>query len=65
MRYRVIREYGLFYPQVRQFGFWWHSTTDPEAICCTLDEALEDIEQHKKVFSKGAKKKTVVWEGED
>lgn len=59
MKYRVIKEYGLFYPQMKHF-FWWKSTTDPVSSYRTLEEALQDIEQHKRIFSK-IRKVDVVW----
>lgn len=59
MKYRVIKEYGLFYPQMKHF-FWWQSTTDPVSSYHTLEEALQDIEQHKRIFSK-IRKVDVVW----
>lgn len=63
MKYRIIYEYGCYYPQYKQF-WWWTNTSWPEARYHTKEEALEDIEQHKQIFSKEAKKKNVVWEGE-
>lgn len=59
MKYRVIKEYGLFYPQMKHL-FWWQSTTDPVSSYHTLEEALQDIEQHKSIFSK-IRKVDVVW----
>lgn len=59
MKYRVIKEYGLFYPQ-RQRLFFWTSTTEPTSSYHTLEEALEDIESHKRIFSK-IRKVDIVW----
>lgn len=63
MKYRIIYEYGLYYPQYKQL-WWWRNTTWPEAKYHTKEEALEDIEQHKAIFGKDAKKPEIVWEGE-
>lgn len=60
MKYRIIKEYGLFYPQMRNWGLFWTSTTDPVSSYHTLEEAKADIEQHKEIFSK-IRKVDVVW----
>lgn len=60
MKYRVVKEYGLYYPQVRVLFFWWESTTDPAYGEHTLEAAKADIEMHKKLFSK-IHKVDVVW----
>lgn len=60
MKYRIIKEYGLFYPQMRRWLFFWASTTDPVSSYHTLEEAKVDIEQHKEIFSK-IRKVDIVW----
>lgn len=59
MKYRIIKEYGLYYPQTKRL-FWWQSTTDPVSSYDTLEEAQSDIEEHKNIFSK-IRKVDVVW----
>lgn len=59
MKYRVVKEYGLYYPQMKRL-FWWQSTTDPASSYGTLEEAQADIEEHKNIFSK-IHKVDVVW----
>lgn len=62
MKYRIICEYGIYYPQVKSWYWpWWHSTNEPPCGCHSLEEAQEEIRMHKKVFSKEYKQK-VVWE---
>lgn len=59
MKYRVTLEYGLYEPQFREW-FIWKNTSYPAVSFHTLDEALEEIESHKKMLSR--KGKQVVWE---
>lgn len=61
-KYRIIFEYGLYYPQVRHWLGFWHNTSEPTAAFDTKEEAMEEIEKHKRIFSK--KPKEVVWESE-
>lgn len=58
-KYRIIKEYGLYYPQQKNL-FWWQSTSDPVSAYHTLEEALEDIEQHERISSK-THKVDIVW----
>ena len=62
MKYRVTLEYGLYEPQFREW-FIWKNTSYPAASFHTLDEALEEIEAHKKMLSR--KGKQVVWQSDD
>lgn len=59
MKYRIIKEYGLYYPQQKRM-FWWQSTSYPISAYHTVEEAIEDIEEHKRIFSK-IRKIDVVW----
>lgn len=63
MKYRVIKEYGFFYPQ-RKLLFWWVSTEEPNNGYHEESEALVAIEKHNKIFGRDSKKKNVVWSGE-
>jgi hypothetical protein len=58
VKYRVVKEYGLFYPQTKGWFVWW-STSEPTSAYHTLEEAIVDIEEHKRIFTK--KKTNVVW----
>jgi hypothetical protein len=51
VKYRVVKEYGLFYPQMRRF-FIWASIHDVATGYHTIEEARDEIEGHKKIFSK-------------
>ncbi len=64
MKYRIIYEYGIYYPQVKSWLPWprWHSTNEPPCACQSLEEAQEEIRLHKKVFSKEDNQKKVDWE---
>lgn len=59
MKYRIIKEYGLYYPQVKKL-FCWGSTSYPTSSYHTLDDALQDVEEHKRIFSK-INKTDIVW----
>lgn len=59
MKYRIIKQYGLFYPQTKWL-LWWQPTSDPASSYDTLEEAKTDIEEHKHLFSK-IHKVDVVW----
>jgi len=58
MKYRVIKKFGLFYPEVRSL-FWWSSTSEPATSYHSLEDAIKDIEDHKNIFTK--RKTDVVW----
>lgn len=63
MKYRIIKEYGLFYPQ-RKLLLWWVATEEPNYGYHTIEDASDAITQHNKMFGKNANKKNVVWSGE-
>jgi hypothetical protein len=60
MKYRVIKEWGLYAPQMRRF-FIWTSTSEPATKYNTLEEAIADIESHKRIFAKNSKTEVVWW----
>ena len=64
VKYRVVKQAGsmLYYPEMKQL-WWWKSIDYEETGFRTLEEALENIEQHKRIFSK--KPKEVVWRGDE
>lgn len=64
MKYRIIKEYGLFYPQMKFLFFWWKATEYPNNGYHEQSDALDAIQAHNKIFGKDAKKKNVVWTGE-
>ena len=63
IKYRIIREYGLYYPQ-KKFIFWWVATEEPNNGYHTEVEAFSAVQQHNKMFGKDSKKKDIVWSGE-
>lgn len=63
IKYRVIKEYGLYYPQ-QKVWFWWTSVNEPAFGHHTQESAMEDIHSHNKMFGKDSNKKDVVWEGD-
>lgn len=63
MKYRIIKEYGLYYPQ-RKILFWWSATEEPNLGYHEESEALTVIHEHNKMFGKDSKKKDIVWAGE-
>lgn len=62
MKYRIVKEYNLFYPQ-RKLFFWWQATEEPNYGYATENEALGAVQQHNRLFGKDSRKKNVVWEG--
>lgn len=63
MKYRVIREYGLYYPQMKRL-FWWQAIDYPSIPYSEESDALIAIKQHNEMFGKDSKKNKVVWSGE-
>lgn len=61
-KYRVIYKDRTYQPQRRFMLFFWQNTTEPSAHYLTLDEAKEDIQQHKRIFDKELNRAKVVWE---
>lgn len=61
-KYRVVKKYGeCFFPQVKGILFW--GPIDATRRCWpTLEMALIEIEEHKRIFSKDSKRAEVVWE---
>lgn len=51
MKYRVIKEYGVYYPQMRQWWRWTSINADVFGFD-TAEEAIADIQLHKKVIGK-------------
>lgn len=63
IKYRIVYEYGLYYPQQRMW-FHWISVNEPAFGHHTKEDALKDIESHNKMFGKDSGKKDIVWTGE-
>lgn len=59
MKYRVIKECGMFYPQMKQCWYWRSINADVISFD-TEEEAIADIQLHKKIF--GKRKIEVVYE---
>lgn len=59
MKYRVVKEQGVYKPQVRVFFFWWCSIESEALFHTTLEGALAAIEEHKRTFKR--RKTEVVW----
>lgn len=64
-KYRVINKYNEFWPQQLRFRCWWSAIDWQTTSFSSLEEALEDIEDHKRVFSKEFNKGVVVWDEEN
>lgn len=64
MKYRIIKEYGLFYPQVKFFFFLWKATEYPNNGYHEQSDALNAIQEHNKMFGKNSGNGTIVWTGE-
>lgn len=63
MKYRIIKKYGLYYPQ-RKLLWWWTEVEDPNYGYCSESDALDSIQNHNKLFGKDSGKEDVVWSGE-
>lgn len=64
MKYRIIKEYGLFYPQVEFFFFLWRAVEYPDNGYHAESDALNAIQEHNKMFGKSSGNGNIVWTGE-
>lgn len=51
MKYRVIKEYGEYIPQMKQWRMWM-AVNEPVKGFETEEEAIAEIRLHKKMFGK-------------